>query len=80
MIGPRNPNGIGDTVKLREVEREIQMRLRVYPGRVASGRMRQDAADQAVAVMRSIANDYRHKLGIVEEVEPKITPSQAKLF
>jgi hypothetical protein len=79
VITPKNPNGIGDTVKLKEIEREIKMRLRVYPGLVSGRKMTKEAADLSIAVMRAIANDYRRLLGLVEEPEPKITV-QPQLF
>lgn len=45
--------------KLEAVEREIKMRRRVYPRWCADGRMTQAKADQEIAVMESIAADYR---------------------
>jgi hypothetical protein len=48
--------------KLRCIEREIAMRKTVYPKWVASGRMKQDKADREIAVMESIAADYRQNM------------------
>jgi hypothetical protein len=48
--------------KLRCIEREIAMRKAVYPKWVASGRMKQDKADREIAVMESIAADYRQNM------------------
>lgn len=45
--------------KLRCAEREVSMRERVYPKWVDSGRMSSAKADQEIAVMRAIADDYR---------------------
>lgn len=45
--------------KLIVVERELKMRRRVYPRRVADGRMTQPQADFEIAVMEAIAEDYR---------------------
>lgn len=44
--------------KLKAVRREIAMRERVYPNRVANGRMTQFEADREIAVMRAIEQDY----------------------
>lgn len=45
--------------KLEALEREITIRLRVYPGRVMNHRMTQRLADYELAIMRAIADDYR---------------------
>ena len=45
--------------KLKALEREIEMRKRVFPKRVDKGLMKQDEADRQVAVMEEIAEDYR---------------------
>lgn len=50
---------ISDDEKLACIEREIAMRMRVYPRRVESGRMKQAKADAEIATMQSIADDYR---------------------
>lgn len=47
--------------KCEAAEREVKMRLRVYPNRVADGRMTQALADRQIDVMRQIADDYRTK-------------------
>jgi len=39
--------------------REAQMRRRVYPRLVAEGRMTQAEADEGIAIMQAIADDYR---------------------
>jgi hypothetical protein len=39
--------------------REVRMRQRVYPRRVASGAMDQTGADKQIAIMEEIAQDYR---------------------
>jgi hypothetical protein len=41
--------------QLREVEREITLRRRVYPRWVADGRLTQAAADRQIAVMEAVA-------------------------
>lgn len=45
--------------KLKAVEREIGLRRRVYPGRVALGRMSPWAAQAQIEIMEAIADDYR---------------------
>lgn len=45
--------------KLACVERELRYRRRVYERRVADGKMTPNAARQEIAVMESIAEDYR---------------------
>lgn len=45
--------------KFQVVMREIEQRKRVYPRLVKGGSMTQQFADRQIAVMISIANDYR---------------------
>jgi hypothetical protein len=40
---------------VREVEREITLRRRVYPRAVASKRMSQDKADKQIAIMEAVS-------------------------
>lgn len=42
------------TAQIACVEREIAMRERVYPRRVASGKLAQGKADQEIAAMRAV--------------------------
>ena len=44
--------------KIRALRREIAMRYRVYPNRVADGRMTQAAADREIASAEAILQDY----------------------
>lgn len=46
-------------------DREITMRERVYPRRVADGRLRQAAADREIALMRSV----RDCLGKLRQID-----------
>jgi hypothetical protein len=39
---------------IREVEREISLRRRVYPRWVAQGRLTQAAADKQIAIMEAV--------------------------
>jgi hypothetical protein len=48
--------------KLRAVEREIMMRKRVYTRYVQEGKMKQHQADQGIAVMEAIAEDYAREV------------------
>ena len=45
--------------KLACAARELAMRRNVYPKWVASGRMKQEAADREIAVMEAIVADYQ---------------------
>lgn len=47
--------------KAAEARREIAQRLRVYPRRVAEGKMHADAASRQTALMEEIAADYEAK-------------------
>jgi len=48
-----------DLEKLAEVEREIAMRRKVFPGLVAKGSMSDAQSKRRIAVMEAIAEDYR---------------------
>lgn len=48
------------------LKRELGMRRRVFPGRVASGKMSQREMDHEIAVLEAILADYP------EEVEPNL--------
>lgn len=52
---------ITDKDKAECAEREVKQRLRVYPIRVADGRMTQAFADRQIAIMEAIAAEYRAK-------------------
>lgn len=41
--------------------REIAQRLRVYPRRIAEGKMSQALADRQIALMKEIAEEYDEK-------------------
>lgn len=51
-----------DAEKLAEVRRELAMRRRVYPERVAAGRMPERTAARNIAIMEQIAADYEAKI------------------
>lgn len=52
--------------KLKAIEREIALRKNVYAKRVDSGKLRQEDADYEIAVMQSIADDYRARIAAAE--------------
>lgn len=60
------PDPITPAQKRACLKREIGMRRRVYPGRVASGKMTQHEMDHEIAVIEAILADYP------EEVEPDL--------
>lgn len=51
-------DSLSNAEKAKEAHREVQMRCRVYPRRVADGKMTQAEADRKIAVMVSIEADY----------------------
>lgn len=51
-----------DQTKLAEIEREIKMRRKVYPGLVLGRKMKQDEAAMLIAIMEDIADDYRERV------------------
>lgn len=53
------------TDKLNAVERELGYRRRVFPRRVAEGKMRQADATLQLAVFEAIATDYRRRVAPV---------------
>jgi hypothetical protein len=59
---PIDPKTITLEDKLKEVEREIALRHRVYKGLVARKKIRQEAADKQIATMIAIRNDYQEKI------------------
>jgi len=44
--------------KRAEVQRELQLRRRLFPGWVFSGRIDQATADRRIAILEAIARDY----------------------
>ncbi len=47
--------------KLREAEREVQQRERVYARLVENGKLTRQKADRQIAIMEAIAADYRRQ-------------------
>jgi hypothetical protein len=44
--------------KLKCAKRELALRQAVYPKFIASGRLKQQSADQEIALMQAIVDDY----------------------
>jgi hypothetical protein len=55
--------------KLAEIRRELALRARVYPERIALGRMTLEEGERFVAIMLAIANDYER---LIEKDEPRL--------
>jgi hypothetical protein len=51
-----------DADKLKSLKREVALRERVYPKRVAEGRMTQQQAAHELDIMRAIVADYEERL------------------
>lgn len=62
VVTGKNPPTWTNEQKLACVEREIALRRRVYPTRVANKRMTQQLADRQISMMEEIAEDYRRKV------------------
>ena len=50
---------VTEHAKLECAQRELQMRRRVYPGRVERGLMTQAQASREITLMEAIRNDYQ---------------------
>ena len=48
------------SAQIIEIEREIKMRQRVYPRRVADGKMSQATADKHIAAMGEVIGSLKH--------------------
>ena len=44
--------------KIKSLRRELSMRYKVYPNRVAAGRMTQAEADREIEIATAILSDY----------------------
>ena len=47
--------------KMKEIQREINMRKRVFPTWVLQGRITQQVADKRIKIMEDIFEDYKIK-------------------
>lgn len=49
------------TEQQKEIEREITMRKKVYPGLVSKGKMKKDEANRRIAVMEAVLQTLQEK-------------------
>ena len=47
---------------VKEIQREINMRKRVFPTWVLQGRIKQEVADKRIRIMEMVLEDYQNKL------------------
>lgn len=47
--------------KMKEIQREINMRKRVFPTWVLQGRITQQVADKRIKIMEDVFEDYKTK-------------------
>lgn len=47
--------------KIKEIERELKMRKKVFPTWVLQGRIKQEVADKRIKIMEEILMDYQEK-------------------
>lgn len=47
--------------KMKEIQRELNMRKRVFPAWVLQGRITQQVADKRIKIMEDIFKDYKIK-------------------
>lgn len=47
--------------KMKEIQRELNMRKRVFPTWVLQGRITQQVADKRIKIMEEILKDYQEK-------------------
>jgi hypothetical protein len=48
-----------DAEKLKEIEREITIRRKIYPSWIAQNRLSYATAEKQLAILQEIAEDYR---------------------
>lgn len=48
--------------KLKELDRELMQRHRVYRWMVSKGKLKPETAARQIAIMNAVAEDYREKL------------------
>lgn len=52
---------VTDDDKIKELDREIMWRHRVYPKLIRAGKMRPEAATRQLQVMNAILEDYKER-------------------
>ena len=55
-------NEITTTDIIKEIQRELNIRKKVFPTWVLQGRIKQDVADKRIKIMERILEDYKQKL------------------
>lgn len=55
-------NEITTTDIIKEIQRELNMRKRVFPTWVLQGRLKENVADKRIKIMERILEDYKQKL------------------
>lgn len=48
--------------KIKEIQRELNMRKKVFPTWVLQGRLKQDIAEKRIKIFEEILADYKQKL------------------
>ena len=59
-----------DEEKLREIDRELEMRRHVYPKFINGGRMPVATAERQIGILVEIRQDYLDRLGREDEPDP----------
>ncbi|WP_316172111.1 MULTISPECIES: hypothetical protein [unclassified Bradyrhizobium] len=59
-----------DAEKLAEIDREMQLRHRVYKWQIRSGKLTQDQAARQIALLTAIRMDYAQKVKRAEPIGP----------
>lgn len=55
-------NEITTTEIIKEIQRELNMRKRVYPNWILQERIKEDIANKRIKIMEKILEDYKQKL------------------
>jgi len=64
--------------QIEEVDRELELRRRVYPGQVRSGAMRQSVADYHMARMQAVLTSLRWLQANETDVRAFVVPQRLK--
>lgn len=54
---------VTDDDKIAEIQREIDMRRRVYPHLIAEGKLKSEIAERRIEVFAAILSDYEQRRG-----------------
>ena len=55
-------NNITTTEIIKEIQRELNMRKRVYPNWILQERLKENIANKRIKIMEKILEDYKQKL------------------